>query len=145
MMNIAAVPILNITLRNNLLDVVPIKPYLRRKNCCLFLLDDHKNTVKGIWSIILSIPVFIIVLLTRDVQFLVTYTGGFCGTFILLIFPALLVWYARKINSEEKHSCENPNKSPFKSNMWIYFTLFWATVTITCVLVNIFLGGGSGH
>jgi len=66
MLNIAAVPILNITLRNNLLDVVPVKRYLRKWNVCLFLLDDHKRSVKGIWSIILSIPVFIVVLFTRD-------------------------------------------------------------------------------
>lgn len=95
MMNIAAVPILNITLRNNLLDVIPIKPFIRKHKRCMCLLNDHKNSIKGLWSIILSIPVFIIVFLTRDVQALVTYTGGFCGTFILLIFPTILVWYAR--------------------------------------------------
>lgn len=31
MLNIAAVPILNITLRNNLLDVLPIKKVIKRK------------------------------------------------------------------------------------------------------------------
>ena len=145
MMNIAAVPILNITLRNNLLDVIPIKPVIRKHKRCMCLLNDHKKSIKGLWSIILSIPVFIIVFLTRDVQGLVTYTGGFCGTFILLIFPAILVYYARKVKSEEKHGQENPNKSPFTSKLWIYFTLFWATVTISCVLVNIIIGGGGGH
>jgi len=40
MLNIAAVPILNITLRNNLLDVIPVKPFLRKKKCCLCLLED---------------------------------------------------------------------------------------------------------
>ena len=44
MLNFAAVPVLNITLRNNLLEVLPIKRYLRRKRCCLFLLDDEKNS-----------------------------------------------------------------------------------------------------
>ena len=75
MLNVAAVPILNITLRNNLLDVLPVKSYLRKKNCCLCLLDDHKNSIKGLWSIILTIPVFSVVLFYRDVQTLVTYTG----------------------------------------------------------------------
>ena len=145
MMNIAAVPILNITLRNNLLDVVPVKPFIRKHKRCMCLLEDHKNSIKGLWSIILSIPVFIIVFLTRDVQVLVTYTGGFCGTFILLIFPAVLVWYARKVKPEEKQGQENPNKSPFRSDLWIYFTLLWAFITITCVLVNIAIGGGGGH
>jgi hypothetical protein len=67
MLNIAAVPILNITLRNNLLDAIPIKKFLKDNNILLFLLDDHKNSIKGLWSIILSIPVICIVLFYRDV------------------------------------------------------------------------------
>ena len=47
MLNIAAVPILNITLRNNLLDAIPIKKFLKEKNFCIFLLDDHKKSIKG--------------------------------------------------------------------------------------------------
>ena len=90
MLNIAAVPILNITLRNNLMDVIPIKQYLKRKNCCHFLIQDHRNVVKGVWSIILSLPVFAVVLVYRDVQTLISWTGGFCGGFILLLFPAIL-------------------------------------------------------
>ena len=67
MMNIAAVPILNITLRNNLLEAFPIKAFIKKQNKCLFLLDDHKNSIKGIWSIILTIPVIIIVIFYRNV------------------------------------------------------------------------------
>ena len=140
-MNVAAVPILNITLRNNLLDVLPIKKWLKDANICLFLLEDHKNSIKGIWSIILSIPVFIIVFLTRDVQTLVTYTGGLCGACILLIFPAILVWFSRKSNPEEKFGCENPNKSPF-GNWSIYLTFLWAGITIAAVIYKIASGTG---
>jgi len=57
MLNMAAVPILNITLRNNLLDVLPIKRWIRNSGYCLFLLEDHRTVVKGVWSIILTIPV----------------------------------------------------------------------------------------
>jgi len=95
MLNMAAVPILNITLRNNLLEVLPIKQYLRQKNRCLWLLEDHRNVVKGVWSVILTIPVVCIVTWYRDVQVLVTYTGGVCGSFILLIIPAIVVGFAR--------------------------------------------------
>lgn len=91
----AAVPILNITLRNNLLEVIPLKRWIKNSGMCLWLLDDHKSHIKGIWSIILTIPVVCIVTWYRDVQSLVTYTGGFCGAFILLIFPLILVVYAR--------------------------------------------------
>lgn len=61
MLNIAAVPILNITLRNNLLEVLPIKKFLRDRNFALWLLEDDKPMVKGFWSILLTIPVIIIV------------------------------------------------------------------------------------
>lgn len=112
MLNMAAVPILNITLRNNLLDVVPVKRWIRSSGRCLCLLEDTKNSVKGMWSIILTFPVIVIVLLTRDVQAMVTYTGGFCGAFILIFIPCILVYYARKMD-DEKPRGDNPNKSPF--------------------------------
>ena len=113
MMNIAAVPILNITLRNNLLEVLPIKKWIRNSGRCLFLLDDHKNSIKGLWSIILTIPVLIVVMFFRDVQILVTYTGGICGAFIMLLFPAIMVSYARTFKVEDKLGQQNYNKSPF--------------------------------
>lgn len=58
--------------------------------------NDKSNTIKGLWSIILSIPVFIVVIFVEDVQALVTVTGGLFGGFILLIFPAVLVDFARR-------------------------------------------------
>ena len=67
MLNIAAVPILNITLRNNILDVVPVKQYIQRKRKCLWLLNDQSNYVKGFWSIILTIPVLCVVSFYRKV------------------------------------------------------------------------------
>lgn len=141
MLNIAAVPILNITLRNNLLDFFPIQAYLKKKNCCLFLLDDKSRVVKGLWSCILTIPVICIVLVYRDVQVLVTYTGGLCGAFILLVFPAILVWFARQQDAENKFNDINHNKSGIH-NFWIYFTGFWAVCTISSVIVKVAMGQG---
>lgn len=68
MLNVAAAPIMTITLRNNLMLVVPIKKWLRKydNGCARFLLEDHKRSVKGVWAFIISIPVFIIVCLTRN-------------------------------------------------------------------------------
>lgn len=112
MLNMAAVPILNITLRNNLLDVLPIKRWIKNSGRCLFLLEDHRTVVKGVWSIILTIPVLCIVTWYREVQDLVTYTGGFCGAFILLIIPLTVLLYARSLDPESRHG-HNKNKSPF--------------------------------
>ena len=102
MMNIAAVPILNITLRNNLLEVFPIKNWIRARGKCLFLLEDHKNSIKGIWSIILTIPVIFVVLSYRNVQSLITWTGGVGGTFIILILPTTLVVHSRRLKTEKE-------------------------------------------
>ena len=140
MLNIAAVPILNITLRNNLLEVLPIKDFLRRNNICLFLLEDHKRSIKGLWSIILSIPAIIVVIFVRDVQKLVTYTGGICGTFILLIFPATLVFFARMPrNHPQGASLKNHNKSNF-SDVWIFLVWGWSMVTLVAVIYKIVAG-----
>ena len=144
MLNVAAVPILNITLRNNLLDVIPIKQYLRRKNKCLCLIDDSKNSVKGLWSIILSIPVFIVVFLVDDVQDMVTVTGSLFGGFILLIFPAMLVTCARLKKPEETHG-PNPNKSPFTSWFSVGFVYLWGAIVISSVIYLIASGGLGSH
>ena len=141
MLNIAAVPILNITLRNNLLDAIPVKPYLRRKGKCLWLLEDHKKSVKGMWSIILTIPVLAIVCFYRNPQVMVTYTGGICGAFILLIIPATLVAYSRTHKAENIYG-HNHNKSPFSHVGWIYLVYFWSFLTLTSVIVKIASGQG---
>ena len=60
----------------------------------------------------MTIPVILIVLITRDVQAMVTYTGGFCGAFILIFIPTTLVYFARKMDKENPKG-ENPNASPF--------------------------------
>jgi hypothetical protein len=141
MLNVAAVPILNITLRNNLLDVIPVKKWIKSSGRCMCLMNDQKKSVKGMWSIILTLPVIVIVLLTRDVQAMVTYTGGFCGAFILIFIPTTLVFYARRCDKELTKG-ENPNASPFKSMGWIIFTYIWGSLVIIAVIIKIASGSG---
>lgn len=88
------------------------------------------------WTIILTIPVLCIVFPFRKPQILVTYTGGLCGPCILLIFPALLVYYARKQDAEKKLSDTNHNKAGV-SDGWILFALIWATITIVSCIIKI--------
>ena len=140
MLNVAAVPILNITLRNNLLDALPIKRWIKNSGRCLWLLEDHRNLIKGVWSIILSIPVFAVVLTYREVQNMVTISGGICGSFILLIIPATVVYYARRLDLETKLNEKNPNKSPF-SSFWIIVIYVWAITTLTAVTIKLAQGG----
>ena len=96
--------------------------------------------MKGVWSIILSIPVICVVFVYKNVQDLVTYTGGFCGAFILLYFPAILIVYSRRCNAEQKMGCVNPNKSPFTGKFWPYLIVVWATICIVSVIIKITTG-----
>lgn len=74
-LNVAAVPILTITLRNNLFVMLGM--------------DTKSETrfQKALWSFGLSIPVVIIACLFQDAQVIMTYTGGIGGTCILFIVP----------------------------------------------------------
>jgi len=142
MLNSAAVPILTITLRNNMLQVVPIKKWIKKSGCCLWLLDDTKRSVKGAWSAIFSIPAICLVLVTKDPQELVTYTGGICGTFILFLIPLKLVSDARKKIARRRSTriFVNPNASPFQHDCFWYLILVFATTTLGFVIFGILRG-----
>ena len=113
MLNVSAVPILTITLRNNFMQVIPVKRWIKDIGCCKILLEDHRRLVKGLWSIIFSIPAITVVMFVKDPQVMVTYTGGFGGTFILLLIPMALVFYGRRTLVLIGKTDENPNKSFF--------------------------------
>mmetsp|Transcript_30963 Transcript_30963/g.22518 ORF Transcript_30963/g.22518 Transcript_30963/m.22518 type:complete len:208 (+) Transcript_30963:1019-1642(+) len=142
MLNCTAVPILTITLRNNLMQVLPLKDWIRDYGCnsCQWLLQDSKRSVKGVWSLIFSLPCIILVLFFRDPAKLVTYTGGICGTFVIFLIPVTLLIYARSLKREEVYNCENPNKSPFQHWIWIALVLVYSTVTLVCVIIGIVNG-----
>ena len=99
--------------------------------------------MKGIWAIIFSIPVFIVVLLVRNVQVVITYTGGVCGTFMLLIFPTILVQHARKRKIEETYG-HNFNRSPFQSPAFYVLIYSIASLTILAVIIGPIVTGTTG-
>ena len=136
MLNVSAVPILTITLRNNFMQVVPVKRWIRNLGCCQILLEDHRRLVKGLWSIIFSIPCIVIVMFVKKPQVMVTYTGGICGTFILLLIPMTLVWYGRKAVFG-KH---NPNTSYFQSPVWLFIVFLFSMTTFGFVITGIVNG-----
>ena len=87
--------------------------------------------MKGIWAIIFTIPVIVIVMFERDPQVMISYTGGICGPFILFLIPITLTWYGRKKLGE--YNEQNFNRSPYQS-FWLmvvmavfaFLTLFMA-------------------
>ena len=132
MLNVSAVPILLITLRNNFMQVVPVKRWIRQCGCCKFLLDDHKRSVKGVWAIIFSLPVIVIVMFERDPQVLISYTGGICGPFILFLIPITLVAYGRKKLGDK--NLTNFNRSPFQSTTLMVVMAIFAFITLGMAL-----------
>lgn len=105
--------------------------------------------VKGIWSIILSIPVIILVCFVHNPEVLVVYTGGICGTFILFLFPVALVSYARKFKKEKQLKEEfdmepNFNDSPFQHFGFLIAVVFFALMTLYFVIAGI-INGTAGH
>ena len=144
MLNVSAVPILVITLRNNFLQVVPLKRWIREIGCCKILLEDHRRSVKGLWSFIFSIPAIIIVLFVRNPQTLVTYTGGICGTFILFLIPMTLVSYGRTTRFGNNPK-ENFNASKFQSVGYSGLIAFFSVVTLSSVIVGAFIGSGGAE
>ena len=122
-LNVAAVPIMCITMRNNLLQILGF---------------DSKKEIsklkKGIWSIGISAPAIIITLFLRDPQLLVTYTGGLTGVIILLLIPSIFVQRARYLNLESAYNRENFNKSPFSHPIFPYFIYAFSVITLTILI-----------
>lgn len=114
------------------MQVVPVKRWIRSWGHLTFLLDDHKRSVKGIWSIIFTIPVIVIVMFERDPQVMISYTGGICGPFILFLIPATLVLYGRKKLGSQND--KNFNKSPFQNMVIFYVICTFAFITLGMAL-----------
>lgn len=104
--------------------------------------------MKGIWSIIFSIPVIVLVCFFKNPQVIVTYTGGICGTFILFLFPVGLVTFARRhqkmkqlqgVKTEEV----NFNASPFQHVGFQVLITCFAIMTLYFVIVGIIKGNVS--
>jgi hypothetical protein len=134
MLNVSAVPILTITLRNNLFQLFGL---------------ESKGTMsrmkKGLWSACLSIPVIIVAMIHLDAQMLIKYTGGITGCVILLLVPALFVQGARKFNAEDVFDRKNFNKSPFTHWAWPYIIYAFAIVCYSVIIYGLITGSGGGH
>ena len=71
---------------------------------------------------------------------MVTYTGGFGGTFILLLIPMALVVSGRRALVIIGKTEENPNSSFFKSVGWVVLVLLFALMVIGFVIKGIVQG-----
>jgi len=127
-------PLIAITLRNNL----------------LLLLPEHWNSPRiqqrlhVVLSLFASGTPILIAYATSDVSLLVDYTGSYAGLGIQLVIPALLVYSARKVTSNifGKHTV-NPYQSAFSHVGWIIAVLlisagFFGLVTYNHIAALVF-------
>uniref|UniRef100_A0A7S3JG32 Amino acid transporter transmembrane domain-containing protein n=1 Tax=Euplotes harpa TaxID=151035 RepID=A0A7S3JG32_9SPIT len=131
-LNVAAVPILTITMRNNILQLFGLENK-----------GDMTRMKKGLWSFMLSVPVIVITLFLRDPQLLVTYTGGLTGIIILLLIPTIFVQLSRKWDLESTYDNNNFNRSPFRHPYWPYLIYSFSLLTFGVIVYGIVKGGGS--
>lgn len=119
-LNIAALPVLTITIRTNMMKMCV--PHLMPKS------SFEVTRGSFIFTLVVSIPCCVAsLLLGKYINFLVGITGGVCGTIIMMIIPAGLISKARR--SCPLKYMDNPFRSFFLSNIWSY-VIFVAGVII---------------
>eukprot|EP01100_Stratorugosa_tubuloviscum_P012843 TRINITY_DN620_c0_g4_i1.p1 TRINITY_DN620_c0_g4~~TRINITY_DN620_c0_g4_i1.p1 ORF type:complete len:484 (-),score=141.89 TRINITY_DN620_c0_g4_i1:111-1562(-) len=123
-------PLIAITLRNNLLQ--------------LFSSKEKSTSISKLrvisFTLLTVIPPVVVALITSEVKLLVDITGSYAGLLIMLVMPALFVFYGRrniknnlsKINQEYN----NLHASPFQHSYFVFFILFASAVSLVLVTVN---------
>jgi len=81
--------------------------------------------------------VIIITSFYRNPQVLLTYTGGLCGAFILMIIPMAIVRGARRSEPELRFG-PNPYKSKFTSSKSFNFVLVFCIFVLCTVVYQIY-------
>jgi len=111
---VSVFPLVAITLRNNLKTLFGTAPALEAGKGF-----DMANLLLTILTVG---PPFIVAFLTRDVQIVMKYIGGYFGFMLMLLVPSLLVLFGRRKLAATK--CAPPRlSSPFRAAGFVYFTL----------------------
>jgi len=116
-------PLIAITLRNNVINLLPVKTQEKWRTIVVAL-------------VVAGIPL-IMAIFTQDVKFLVELTGSYAGLFIMFVIPAALAYFSRKqIKTVLGTSVENTFRSPFANTFWIYLIFFWSFVCLCITIYN---------
>jgi hypothetical protein len=132
--NVSAVPVLVITLRNNIFQLLG--------------LEQSASTPKWqklLWSIGLQTPVIIAAFFLDNPQVLITYTGGTTGVFIMLVIPATFFLGSKKYDMETVFNQKNFNKSFLSHKFWGYFTYAFGAFSLGMIVYGLATGSGGGH
>jgi len=114
-------PLIAITLRNNIILLVPV-------------LKNRPQLKQIIFALIATLPPIAVAFATEDVGFLVSITGSYAGLGIMFVMPALLVLFSRrkiaKLERDLGMTLKNPHKSFFAHTAWVVAIL---VISIACV------------
>eukprot|EP01114_Cavostelium_apophysatum_P014544 TRINITY_DN3801_c0_g1_i1.p1 TRINITY_DN3801_c0_g1~~TRINITY_DN3801_c0_g1_i1.p1 ORF type:complete len:510 (+),score=104.71 TRINITY_DN3801_c0_g1_i1:96-1625(+) len=119
-------PLIAITLRNNLMLLIPYG-------------ESYPKTRQFVFALIATLPPIGVAFGTQSVDVLVSVTGSYAGLGIMLVMPSLLVFYARrkveKLRSTLGLSKElrNPHASPFSGILWIILILIASVLCVALV------------
>jgi hypothetical protein len=127
---ISVFPLVAITLRNNL------KALFRRASPSAP--RQGFDMTNSFFTILTVGPPFTVAFLTRDVQIVTKYIGGYFGFMLMFLVPSLLVLYGRRKLTAT--NCAPPRlRSPFRAASFVYFTLVVFAVAMVFNTVSLVL------
>eukprot|EP01102_Stenamoeba_stenopodia_P012111 TRINITY_DN3782_c0_g1_i1.p1 TRINITY_DN3782_c0_g1~~TRINITY_DN3782_c0_g1_i1.p1 ORF type:complete len:322 (+),score=56.68 TRINITY_DN3782_c0_g1_i1:123-1088(+) len=123
-------PLIAITLRNNLMFLIPWGADGDAK---------RQRLRQIVFSACAAIPPIGIAFATNNVGYLVSYTGSYAGLGIMLVVPAILVWFARRKLAQVMPNTKNPYQSVFGHNFWVWLVLSASAIALVLITINHFI------
>jgi hypothetical protein len=116
-------PIIGITLRNNLENILKSCIKVQRKQRIILVI------------FVLLLPC-VISIITEDISFLVGFTGSYAGVAVQYVIPALLVYNARRhAQIKLRRPIRFANQSVFQSKYWVFGVLLWAGLAVIVITI----------
>jgi len=117
-------PLIAITLRNNLILLLPP------------IVEGRPMLQQILFSLVATVPPICVAFATKDVDLLVNITGSYAGLGIMFVIPAFLVLYSRKKLALVAPDEQNPHRSPFAGVIWIYVILAACVLSVGLMTFN---------
>lgn len=123
-LNVAAISVVTITLRNNILS-------LFGKND-----RDLSNLQKGFWSILVTLPILLISVLIEDCHEIIKFTGGITGSIVMFVIPVLYLLGSKKHMVQNLLLQRNFHESSYSKSFWPYLIITFAAAVILMVIIG---------
>lgn len=133
-------PMLTITLRNNMVHLVKIMMGPERTERSGVMREPATWFRGFIFTLSALMPAFVITMFdNRNVTLLVRLTGSYPGLFIMFVFPATLVFFARRLQREQglPSPKSNPYASWFQSKVWLIIIGIWCFAALVLQTYNL--------